>query len=71
MPLYVSTMNTDEENRHLRLAVDKLETAAAALQRFVWTGGPQSYQQLAAIELDVRHGMAAVRDIGKARGVIT
>lgn len=63
-------MTHEEENRLLLTANDKLEIAAAALQRFIAWGTPESYQQLAGIELEVRHGLAAVRDIAKARGVI-
>ena len=63
-------MTPDEEERRLLVADDKLEIAAAMLQRFVANGSPESYRQLAAIQLDVRHAMAAVRDILKARGLL-
>lgn len=60
-------MTPDDENRRLALAYDKLEIAAAALQVFVGAGSPDGYRQLAGMELEVRHAMAAIQEIQRAR----
>jgi hypothetical protein len=60
-------MTPDDENRRLALAYDKLEIAAAALQGFVGAWSPEQYQQLAGMELEVRHAMAAIKEIQRAR----
>lgn len=61
-------MTADEENRLLQVANDKLEDAAAALQRFPTNRTVASSLLRSGIELEVRHAMAAIRDIRQARG---
>jgi hypothetical protein len=60
-------MTPVDNDRLLAVALDKCETAAAALQRFVGTGTPEGYRQLARIELDVRHAMAAIGEVQRTR----
>lgn len=61
-------MTPQEENRLLGVAADTLDTAAAQLQSLATrTTSGHLHQELAGIEREVRHAMAAVRDIRTAR----
>jgi hypothetical protein len=57
-------MTRTQEDRALRVAIERLEIAATMLQRCPMSP-PGAV--LAGIELEVRHGLAAVKDITRAR----